>query len=162
VALAAPDGPSADPCDRATWPLVGYDGTVYACCNQDLVERARPAHLVVGHAKTDPWPLLRSRLLGDPLLRTIRGLGPGFAARSFASTPRLLDQCGTCVSLGGDDGAARRCGDFAATVRGSALLQLAGDAVATQDPLNFSVQRSSRYGALVALGWEVHNGALAR
>lgn len=153
VALTAGTGAEVDPCDRAPWPLVSYDGTVFGCCNQDLVERSRPAHLVVGDAGAEPWPALRERFLGDPLLRTIRGLGPSYAARRFTAQPRLLDQCGTCVSLN-EDGTAAGCAAFAASPGGGALLHLAETAVAEQDALNFSVRRSPRFGALVALGWE--------
>jgi hypothetical protein len=148
-----PSAVGADPCDRAPWPLVTYDGTMLGCCNQDLVERVKPAHLIVGDAGTETWPQLRARFLADPMLRTIRSLGPRYAAARFQPDRRPLDQCGTCVTLGAP-ATVRACAAYLATPGGSTLLGLAEEAVTNQGPLHFSQRYSPRYGDLVALGWE--------
>jgi pyruvate-formate lyase-activating enzyme len=89
-----------DPCEFAAWPLVDYDGQVFACCQQTLVRATRPAHLVLGHAARDPWRVLRTRLETDPVLRSVRAVGPIETARR-AGTPVAGGVCATCVSLRG-------------------------------------------------------------
>ncbi|QMV23055.1 radical SAM protein [Streptomyces sp. SCUT-3] len=82
AAWAAPrtavvDGGRVRPCPMAAWPVVAFDGTVVACCNQDVVDRRPvPRHLRLGHVAEDGWPQIRRRLLDSPLLRTIRTTGP--------------------------------------------------------------------------------------
>ncbi|WP_328914124.1 MULTISPECIES: radical SAM/SPASM domain-containing protein [unclassified Streptomyces] len=72
----------AGPCAMAAWPVVGPDGTVTACCNQDVLDlRPVPPHLLLGHVGRDDWSEIRSRTLGSPALRAIRTLGAGSCAR---------------------------------------------------------------------------------
>lgn len=151
---------TADPCDRASWPLVHYDGTVFACCNQDLVERVRPPHLIVGDAATDSWEVIRRRFLDRAVLRTIRVLGPSFIANKFR--PEISDirgMCGTCVALvkpedTTGEGIEQQLAAYLATPQGAALEAAARELVDAQDPTGFSVRRTQRYGELVTLGWE--------
>ncbi len=39
AARTGPDPAEASPCSMAAWPVVGFDGRVLACCNQDTVDR---------------------------------------------------------------------------------------------------------------------------
>jgi pyruvate-formate lyase-activating enzyme len=68
--------PVAYGCDAASWPVVGFDGRVVACCNQDAVDGPTPRHLLLGHAAQDGWPVLRGRALRRATLRAIRTYGP--------------------------------------------------------------------------------------
>ena len=79
-----PSAPGPSPCQFVAWPMVDLDGTVYACTRQSLVRTARPRHLVLGHASRDSWQTLRERTLADPLLRSIRTLGPLLTGHRFA------------------------------------------------------------------------------
>ncbi|MFJ9560551.1 radical SAM protein [Streptomyces fuscichromogenes] len=94
------------PCTMAAWPVVAFDGTVVACCNQDVVDRRPvPAHLRLGHVATDDWAAVRSRALGSPELRMIRATGPEYLyARYGSGLPQSVrgveSYCTGCRLLG--------------------------------------------------------------
>ncbi|MEU1433793.1 radical SAM protein [Streptomyces sp. NPDC005786] len=68
-------GPPA-PCAMAAWPVVAFDGTVTACCNQRVVDaRPVPAHLRLGDIAMDDWPHIRRRCQESPVLRSLRTAG---------------------------------------------------------------------------------------
>ncbi|WP_399131987.1 radical SAM protein [Streptomyces sp. ITFR-16] len=82
------------PCAMAAWPVVAFDGTVTACCNQRVVDaRPVPDHLRLGHIAVDDWQAIRRRCQDSPVLRTIRTAGAGSCAdcRSLARRPAELD-----------------------------------------------------------------------
>ncbi|WP_443057200.1 radical SAM protein [Streptomyces sp. NBC_00669] len=103
---ALPDPERALPCSMAAWPVVAADGTVVACCNQDVVDRRpAPAHLTLGHIGTDGWPAIRTRVLGSPVLRMIRTVGPAnlqhrYGAAGAAGARR--GYCEGCRAFGDD------------------------------------------------------------
>ncbi len=144
------------PCSRATWPLVHFDGTVFACCNQDLAARQRPPHLVLGHAAEDPWPVLRDRLLSRPLLRSVRLVGPLHTMQRFGSTGcGDGDYCGSCARLSADPDAADRAGSYLRTPGGAAFEVTARRIVEDPDRNGFARRLGSRrYHELITLGWE--------
>jgi pyruvate-formate lyase-activating enzyme len=119
--LPAPRPPAAAPCDLVSWPVVGFDGTITACCNQDVLDHAPvPAHLHLGHIASATWPQVRRRTQSSPVLRALRTRGPlQLAHRASASVgsgsggPR--DYCGTCRTLSAVPGAAERIAAEAAT-----------------------------------------------
>ncbi|MEU8382166.1 radical SAM protein [Streptosporangium sp. NPDC048865] len=87
---------SALPCAMAAWPAVGFDGTITACCNQDVVDhRPVPGHLRLGHAGTDDWGTVRERCLGSGALRALRTYGPLW----LAGAPPERGYCETCRTL---------------------------------------------------------------
>lgn len=138
------------PCDRASWPLVHWDGRVFACCNQELVARTGAEHLVVGSAWEDSWQTLHERLTTRPLLRALRTMGPTSIAQQFAPEALGATPCHTCVALDGP--AAAPVGAYAASASGNVVLELIQQVVESQDPEAFSLKVSSRYGDLVGLG----------
>ncbi|NBM20208.1 radical SAM protein [Streptomyces sp. GC420] len=100
-ARTAVDTDRALPCAMAAWPVVAFDGTVLACCNQDVVDRRpAPPHLRLGHIGADDWTTVRRRSLDSPMLRMIRTVGPSHLraryapaaapARSYCEDCRLL------------------------------------------------------------------------
>ncbi|WUH23535.1 radical SAM protein [Streptomyces sp. NBC_00448] len=103
---ALPDPERALPCSMAAWPVVAADGTVVACCNQDVVDRRpAPVHLTLGHIGTDGWPAIRTRVLGSPVLRMIRTVGPAnlqhrYGAAGSAAVRR--GYCEGCRAVGDD------------------------------------------------------------
>ncbi|MFJ4647207.1 radical SAM protein [Streptomyces bobili] len=81
------------PCAMAAWPVVAFDGTVTACCNQRVVDaRPLPEHLRLGHIAVDDWPRIRRRCQESSVLRTIRTAGVGSCAscRTLARRPAAL------------------------------------------------------------------------
>ncbi|WP_326697592.1 radical SAM protein [Streptomyces sp. NBC_01754] len=124
-ARSAPDAGAVSPCAMAAWPVVAFDGTVLACCNQDTVDlRPAPAHLRLGHIATDDWAAIRRRALESPVLRLIRTVGPSRLAAMSGRLPRGGSYCDGCRALGGDARVAATAGAVAAGPAG-ALLDLA-------------------------------------
>jgi len=85
------------PCQMAAWPVVTYDGTVFACCNQEAVDEKSPGHLRVGHA-SEGWPVLLERYRRMPFIRAVRVLGPRVIAQKVGAGV-TKDFCGTCRSI---------------------------------------------------------------
>jgi MoaA/NifB/PqqE/SkfB family radical SAM enzyme len=88
-----------NPCAMARWPMVGYDGTVLACCQQDLLDGPPPAHLVLGHARTDDWSVLRARSAERAALVAIRTYGPSALARTLTPGTASGGMCDSCAGL---------------------------------------------------------------
>ena len=108
------------PCALAAWPVVAFDGTVLACCNQQVVDsRPVPAHLRLGHVDTDSWPVIRDRLFESPMLRMIRTAGPlHLRAR--------LGNSDSCQQLSRQPELAERAAQIAGGTAGALLDQQAG------------------------------------
>lgn len=89
------------PCAMAAWPVVAFDGTVLACCNQDVVDRRPvPAHLRLGHIAEDDWAAVRRRSLRSPVLRMVRAVGPShLRARYAPAAPPAASSCEDCRLL---------------------------------------------------------------
>lgn len=89
----------ADPCAMAAWPVVGFDGTIVACGNDDVLDR-KTKHLQLGHANTDDWPTIKARCLGSSMVRAIRLFGPQYIAGHFRGGESACDgYCQTCMKL---------------------------------------------------------------
>jgi pyruvate-formate lyase-activating enzyme len=146
--------PQPSPCDLAAWPLVTYDGTVFGCCNQDLLEGARPPHLIIGHAAADGWPVLRDRFMSRQLLRSIRVFGPRYTQARFGGGCADDGYCASCVGLGRQPQAAERLDDYLASPGGRGLETALREVIERPDPRDFSRRVGSpRYSDLVLLGW---------
>lgn len=91
----------AGPCIVAGWPTVAWDGTVVACCNQEVVNGAVPPHLRLGHISREDWPTIERRCIARPMLRALRFYGPVGIAQSLATDPKTGCNgfCGTCRRL---------------------------------------------------------------
>ncbi|WP_051820414.1 radical SAM protein [Streptomyces flavochromogenes] len=110
-----PDDSLAAPCALAAWPVVAFDGTVAACCNQWTVDRRPvPPHLRLGHIAEDDWPTVRERSLGSPVLRMLRAVGPRRLHTRYESEPAPAGYCRSCHALADRpsvlEGAARDAG----------------------------------------------------
>lgn len=93
--VSAGDGAegSPAPCAMAAWPVVAFDGTVTACCNQRVVDaRPVPEHLRLGDIAVDDWARIRRRCQESPVLRTIRTAGVASCAdcRGLTRRPAAL------------------------------------------------------------------------
>lgn len=149
------------PCTFAAWPVIGPDGTITACCNQAVVDGValpgggRPAHLELGHAGRDSWPVVRDRCLTTPLLRAVRALGPHAAARLAAGGDCDGDYCQACWQLPGSPAVTRWAASPAAQPVVALAEQQAAAAGQRQGPAGFvRRQGSSRFAGLVLLGRE--------
>jgi len=140
------------PCSLAAWPVVAFDGTVLACCNQKVVDgRPVPAHLRLGHLDTDDWPTIRRRLTQSPMLRLLRTSGPLHLQERFGSEAGSSGYCQSCHRLSENPAIAAGAARVAAGSTGElldrevGLLQQRAGAVAL-------VRRygSPRYAELVA------------
>lgn len=98
--LQKQDEIAPEPCDFANWPVVRHDGIVYACSSQEALDRHPPAHLRLGHASTDDWGTLRTRLAESSMLRGIRTFGPEYMAQRYGDGKVRCDGlCSTCLRL---------------------------------------------------------------
>ena len=94
------DGSRAAPCAMAAWPVVAFDGSVLACCNQRVVDRRpAPPHLLLGHIAADDWASVRRRSLTSPMLRMIRTVGPAHLHDRYAFEPSESGYCDGCRNL---------------------------------------------------------------
>ena len=99
---AGTDAVAADPepCAMAAWPVMGFDGTIVACGNDDALDKL-PDHLRLGHAAVDSWAVIRQRTLESAMMRAIRTIGPLRIAQG-AGRAHCDGYCGTCLSLSRD------------------------------------------------------------
>lgn len=104
-AVGATAAADIDPCAMAAWPVMGFDGTIVACGNDDALD-ALPDHLRLGHAAVDDWATIRRRTVESAMMRAIRTIGP-LAIAHGAGRAGCDGYCGTCLSLS-RDAAARR------------------------------------------------------
>jgi hypothetical protein len=149
-----PMSAAPQPCGVASWPIVSFDGTVIACCNQDLVDlgQAAPAHLRLGHSATDSWPAIRSRSQTSATLRAIRTVGPRYIAQESGG-PAQPGQCASCQDLSRAE-PARWAAELAAGPTFPILENAVRNLVADGGPVAFARQYgSSRYADLVTLGY---------
>lgn len=87
------------PCEVASWPVVAFDGSISACCNQDVVDGATPAHLALGHAGELSWAQVVERTRGDSTLRAVRVYGPRNALAQIGRKPACPGVCDTCIAF---------------------------------------------------------------
>lgn len=153
--------PLGGPCTFAAWPVIGPDGTITACCNQAVVDGVAlpgggmPAHLELGHAARDSWPVVRDRCLSMPLLKAVRVLGPHALARLAGEAGCDGDYCQACWQLAGSPAAARWAASPAAQPVVALAERQAAAAGQRQGPAGFvRRQGSSRFAGLVLLGRE--------
>ncbi|MFI9624814.1 radical SAM protein [Streptomyces sp. NPDC052042] len=121
-ARSVPDGGGALPCAMAAWPVVAFDGTVLACCNQDTVDRRpAPPHLRLGHVAEDDWAAVRARTLDSPLLRLVRAVGPAHLRRRWSPEAPAGSYCGDCRALGDRPEVVAAAGALASGAAGALL-----------------------------------------
>jgi organic radical activating enzyme len=142
------------PCFSLSWPLVHYDGAVFACSFQEMVARTRPAHLVLGDAATDPWSVLYERLRHRRLLHGIRVFGPLELRRRFGDGDTGGGYCETCVRLSDDAELTAEVERYFDSAAGRGLALAGRQLVEHADPEAFpAMYGSPRYSDLVRLGW---------
>lgn len=89
-----------DPCTMAAWPVVGFDGVVAACGNDNLIGCV-PSHLRLGDIRVDRWADIQARCKESPFLIALRTYGPEYLQRNFGEPGALssIGYCNTCIRL---------------------------------------------------------------
>jgi pyruvate-formate lyase-activating enzyme len=145
---------SADPCMLASWPLVGWDGTITACGNDDVVDGPAPEHLRLGHAATDGWPQIQARCRASSMVRAIRLYGPEQMAERFAAAATCSgDFCTTCMALSDDRAVEPLVSEVMARASTALLEKLVLDTQQRAGAITFARRYgTARYAELTALG----------
>jgi hypothetical protein len=95
--------PELNPCKVASWPVVAFDGSIVACCNQDVVDgKALAPHLRIGHASQQTWANVAREMQNRWILRGLRTLGPEYLLRATGRTTPSAGYCDTCKELAND------------------------------------------------------------
>ena len=92
--------PDANPCTMAAWPVVGFDGVVVACGNDNLIGCV-PSHLVLGNIKFDSWADIQARCTEKFLPMALRTYGPEYLQNRFGKPTKGCGTgyCNTCIHL---------------------------------------------------------------
>lgn len=149
------------PCTLAGWPVVSYDGSILACCNQMVVDGHGGEHLRLGHAARDGWSEIRRRTTGDATLRAIRLVGPQYAAaRHGGGRVSCSGYCATCYRLSEDPDLQSRLRTLMQRRTTRALETEARRLELDEGPVGF-VRRFGvgRYAELVTLGYGAREAA---
>lgn len=148
-----PDATLPGPCAMAAWPVIAFDGTVVACCNQRTVdERPVPAHLRLGHIAEDDWPEVRRRALESPVLRLVRALGPAHLTRRYTGHAATTGYCDTCRGLADRPEVTAGAAREASGAGGLLLDRAAADRQCAAGPVELMRRHGvRRYAGLVAL-----------
>lgn len=90
----------ANPCTMAAWPVVGFDGIVAACGNDNLIGCV-PTHLTLGDIRVDGWHDIKMRCETRSLPMALRTYGPEYLSSRFDKTSTACDggYCDTCIQL---------------------------------------------------------------
>lgn len=151
---SAPATDVLEPCYLTSWPLVHYDGTVFACCSQEAVARNRAPHLVLGHAAHDPWPVLAERIVNRRMLHGIRLFGPRELRRRFGDGESGTGYCQACVRLADDPALRTEVDRYFDSPTGRSLALVARQLAERAEVETFvSMYGSAPHGELVRLGW---------
>ncbi len=152
---AAPARVEPFPCSLSAWPVIGYDGTILACGNDDVLEGPAPDHLRIGHAATDGWPEVRERMLRSPMVRAVRTFGPEYVNERFGSGAlACTGYCSTCQKLSGD-GPLVQAVELAMSRPASKTVEKTVESFVVAGGARSFVQRFAlpRYAELVTLGY---------
>lgn len=151
------------PCEMASWPLVTFDGTVVACCNQNVVDGLGgrlPAHLRLGHAATDTWQTVRDRQRSRHLLRGVRAFGPAHLAERTGAPPGSCSgYCDTCFTLSDDPDTAASAAGLMDAPGTRVLEERIAELVSDAGPVGLARRFGThRYADLLLLGYDGDTG----
>lgn len=94
--------PAAAPCSVAAWPVVTFNGSIVACCQQQIVDGPAPAHLALGTAPETGWPTVARLVRERATLRALRTVGPEVVAHEAGLPASPRGYCGSCADLSSD------------------------------------------------------------
>jgi hypothetical protein len=84
----------------AAWPVVGFDGIVAACGNDNLIGCV-PSHLKLGDIRFDDWADIKARCETRSIPIALRTYGPEYVQHRFGKPTTKCDvgYCNTCIQL---------------------------------------------------------------
>ncbi|MEE4546734.1 radical SAM protein [Streptomyces sp. V4-01] len=144
------------PCWLSAWPVIGFDGQVTSCGNQDVMDGKvpLPPHLYLGHIRTDDWATIKERCLASPMVRAVRTYGPYYLAERFGDELACDGYCQTCWKLSGDAATPARIKEFELLPATRAVEDTALRMARQAGPLSFARRFGiTRYADLVSLGY---------
>ncbi|MBY2998409.1 radical SAM protein [Rhizobium leguminosarum] len=101
------------PCSMAAWPVITFDGTIVACCSQEVVDGDAPEHLRIGDVRANDWVHIRKRHVTAGIPKALRVFGPEYLAAQFGGqSDKCLGYCETCWRLSDDPKVASRIESF--------------------------------------------------
>lgn len=151
--VTRPASVEVNPCAMAAWPVVGFDGTIVACGNDDALQSV-PPHLRLGHAMVDDWATIRTRSLESNMLRAIRLFGPEYIAQQFGRAEvGCSGYCGTCMELGAHPAVDERVAEVMGKPSTATLEAGVAMVVEQAGPQAFARRQGiERFAELVTLG----------
>ena len=118
-------GSEFGPCPALASPVARYDGTVTACCNEQVIMAHGPDSLRRRVSGSNPLTAALNEFASDPLLQIIHKVGPGpltaHPRLSEMATERFTSICDLCWKI-----AAVRDGSLVTDVLASAISTLEG------------------------------------
>jgi pyruvate-formate lyase-activating enzyme len=143
------------PCSLSAWPVIGFNGLVTSCGNQDVMDGKvpMPAHLYLGHIARDDWRTIRERTLASPMVRAIRANGPEFLAERYGKDITCDGYCQTCWKLSKDPVLPARVKELDQLPSTRVLQDATQRMVEEAGPLSFARRFGvTRYADLITLG----------
>lgn len=155
------EGTPPNPCTMAAWPVVGFDGVVAACGNDNLIGNV-PLHLRLGNAHTDSWQTIAQRCQQAAMLKALRVFGPQYIQSQFglsaktnqpAAATVCKGYCDTCIHMQQDPAIPLHVKKHVEKTSFSVLEQQVIDFQTEQGPIAFAGRYSHpRFADLVMLG----------
>ena len=140
------------PCVMISWPVVTWNGTLVACCNEDVVDGIDTPHLRLGHVATDDWLTVRERYLRSAMVRALRTFGPLYVNHQYGSGKVSCDgYCPTCHKLPDDPAIADRVEEIMSR---PAIGYVERQLTMMQQQRHVAYSDISKYGHLVKLGYK--------
>jgi hypothetical protein len=154
-AAEQPKAVRAAPCVMAAWPAVAYDGTVVACCSQDVVDGPAAPHLVLGHAARDDWATIAERCHTRASLRALRVLGPQELTRRYEPGCASGGYCSTCVRISDRPMVSQGAEKLAATETFGVIEAIVRRTLDDAGPESFALAYGiPEYADMLTLGWQ--------
>ncbi|WP_344531464.1 radical SAM protein [Streptomyces albiaxialis] len=145
------------PCAVAAWPVIGFNGQVTACGNQDVMDGKvpLPAHLYMGHIARDDWSTIRGRVLESPMVRAIRATGPEYLRERYGTANGCGSPgyCESCYVLSKDPALPRAVAEAGALPTTRLIERQTENLLADAGAVSFAREYGlASYAGLVALG----------
>lgn len=86
-------------CRYITWPVISFDGSIVACCNQKVVDGPHPSHLTLGHVSNTNWKQVSEKVINNSIIKAIRIVGPKEFLKYVGKEDPCNGYCDSCMSI---------------------------------------------------------------